>query len=171
MWDTRDNVLWPLRGRYMEVYGMADSPFSGSEYTFIRMIADARQFIPVQPGHVAGIQFYAEYLAGTAPFSVLPGLGGRERLRGYYEGRFRDRFVTTVQAEYRMPLVWRFSGVVFGGAGNVAPSPALPDPGLTKFFGGIGTRFRMTPQGLRLRLDYAHSREGGALYITFVEAF
>jgi hypothetical protein len=41
-------------------------------------------------------------------------------MRGYYEGRFRERQLYAVQAEYRAHLFWRVGAVGFASLGGVA---------------------------------------------------
>lgn len=54
------------------------------------------------------------------PFSDLPRLGGADRLRGYVEGRFRDRHATLASVEYRYPIHKNVEGELFVDAGYVS---------------------------------------------------
>ena len=58
--------------------------------------------------------------AGDAPFFLLSTFGGQTDLRGYPSGRYRDRMMYALQAEYRWQFNdwWVFSG--FAGVGEVA---------------------------------------------------
>jgi outer membrane protein assembly factor BamA len=102
----------------------------------------------------------------------MPRLGGPSLLRGYREGRFRDRRLAVLEGEVRFPIAWRFGGVVFAGVGDVAHDagdvPALRE--LERAL-GLGVRFRMNDAGVRLRADGAWGREGGGLYLSVGEAF
>jgi hypothetical protein len=55
----------------------------------------------------------------SIPFYRLSSPDGLKHLRGLEKGRYRDPHLWYVQNEWRMPLFWRFSGVVFGEAGQV----------------------------------------------------
>ena len=68
--------------------------------------------------HAFGIQGYAAPPAWNVPFTPLPGLGGQFRMRGYFDGRFRDQNALISQVEYRFPIVWRCGGVGFASAGE-----------------------------------------------------
>lgn len=170
-WDSRDNLYFPRRGRYIEVGGMVHPRFLESDFSFGRLRVDARQYVPVWDTHVLALNGYMEAVTGTAPFQLLSLLGGDDRMRGYREGRYRDNLFVAAQAGYRFPLFWRFKGTVFGNVGNVARRiDALSLTGI-KYAGGIGLRLQLNDEGLHGRVDYAFSPEGPSLYITLLEAF
>lgn len=54
------------------------------------------------------------------PFSDLPRLGGADRLRGYQDGRFRDRHLAIASVEYRYPIHKNIEGELFFDAGYVS---------------------------------------------------
>jgi len=101
----------------------------------------------------------------------LPGVGGQNVLRGYYEGRYRDNLMAVVQAEYRFPVWKRLGATVFGGVGNVSSRFDNFAVGDLKYAGGAGLRFRVSPEGVNLRLDYAVTPNSSGTYITIQEAF
>ena len=169
-WDTRDSRYYPRRGTFADVSALGHAPAWGSEETFARLVADLRGYHAVGPG-VAAAQFYTEAVAGTAPFQLLPLLGGDERLRGYREGRYRDDVYWTAQAEYRMPLFWRFKATVFGAVGDVG---GAVDGALVRTLEGavgVGGRLRLTDDGVHGRLDVAYSPTGVEIYVSLGEAF
>jgi hypothetical protein len=102
-------------------------------------------------------------------------LGGGDLLRGLYRGRYRDRHLAAAQAEYRMPLFWRFglagfveAGTVAGDLGGLAPL----EEGALKLGGGLGLRFTVNAEKrLACRLDVGRSEGGTQFYFTFDEAF
>jgi hypothetical protein len=120
---------------------------------------------------VAAAQAYAEATVGTAPFQLLPRLGGNDRMKGYHEGRFRDRVYWTVQAEYRVPLLWRLKAAAFGAIGETGPGLGAELMNEVEAAVGLGGRFRFTDDGLHGRLDVAYSRTGLEFYIALGEAF
>lgn len=169
-WDARDNRYYPTRGAYADVTALAHLSAWGSSHTFGRLVADLRGFRSVGPGVLAG-QAYTEAVVGTAPFQLLPLLGGAKQMRGYREGRYRDQVYWTMQAEYRMPLFWRLKATAFAAVGDVGPAlgPALArdvDGAV-----GIGGRLRFTDDGVHGRLDLAYSPTGVEVYMTLGEAF
>ncbi len=171
VYDTRDNLYYPRRGSYVEAFALAHTRLTGSRLTMRRFVVNARTYTSVHPDHILVAQAYGEAVAGTVPFTVLPLLGGNELLRGYLEGRFRDDVVAIVQGAYRFPLFWRFRGELFAGAGNVAERLNALELKSVKAAAGAGIRFRLNPEDLHVRMDFAIGSEGGAVYITIGEAF
>lgn len=170
LWDARDNIYYPRAGTYAETVATWHSAAWGSDHTFGHLTADLRGYRSTGAGVVAA-QAYAEAIVGRAPFQLLPLLGGADRMRGYREGRFRDKVYWTLQTEYRRPLFWRIKGTVFASVGEVGPriGPSLFNE--IEAAVGAGGRFRFTDNGVHGRLDVAYSRTGIELYISLGEAF
>jgi hypothetical protein len=170
LWDARSRLYDPRRGTYAEASLLVHSAAWGGDYTFGRVTTDLRGYRPVGPGVLAG-QIYTESVVGTVPFQLLPLLGGSDRMRGYREGRFRDAVYWTAQAEYRVPLFWRFKAAAFASVGEVGPrvGPALVRD--VAAAAGVGGWVRLTDDGVHGRLDIAYSDTGAELYISLGEAF
>ena len=170
--DTRDRTLWPRQGSFIEASWTAYTSLLGSEFDYGVGILDLRHFRPVGGEGVLAVRGYLEGVEGTAPFILLPRLGGSRLLRGYREGRYRDDYLAVAQAELRLPLWWRIGATVFGGVGEVAGGlDAFPDPENWEACLGAGLRFFVNDAGGTLRLDWARARDGGGLYISVGEAF
>lgn len=152
--DTRDRLFYPRRGRYVTVYVVPHFGVLGGNFDFTRAVVDARYYVPVE-NHVIGLQGYVEAVSGTAPFTILPRLGGPRQLRGYREGRFRDDAFAAVQSEWRFPIWGRFKGAVFVGTSTVAPRLAAFGADGVEVAGGAGLRYQLNAEGTHLRLDYA----------------
>lgn len=170
--DTRDEVINPGAGLLVSTSVRGHPDGLGSDYGFLRYTVDGRRYMPAGPGVVA-LRATASGTAGEAPFRFLPALGGQNLLRGYFDGRFRDRFLGAIQAEYRLPVWWRFGVAVFTAVGQVAPDPAAVRLDGFHPSGGLGLRFLLDPeQGVNIRIDYGMG-EGGVsgVYITATEAF
>lgn len=170
LWDARDNIYFPLRGIYAELTATWHSMIWGSDYTFGRFGTDLRGYRPAGPGTWA-VQAYVEAVVGEAPFELLPLLGGSSRMRGYREGRFRDKVYWTTQAEYRLPLWWRLKATAFMTAGEVGPRLGSPLFNEVEVAVGAGGRFRLTEDGVHGRLDVAYSPTGFEIYMSLGEAF
>lgn len=99
-------------------------------------------------------------------------MGGDNRMRGIYLGRYRDHTILDSQVELRFPLVWILGGVVFGGLGEVAP-----DYGSYTFDGihwaaGGGLRLMVDSKNKSsLRFDVGASKDRVLFFFTFLEAF
>ena len=169
-WDARDSRYYPTKGTYAETAFTVHSAALGSDFTFGKLEVDLRGYNALGPGVLAG-QVYTETVMGTAPFDLLPLLGGSERLRGYREGRFRDNVYWTAQTEYRFPLFWRLKGAAFTSVGEVAPRIGGELFQNVEAAIGLGGRLKFTEDGVHGRLDVAYSRTGIELYVSLGEAF
>ena len=171
-YDTRDNILAAASGGYAKLAARRYAAYLGSEFDFTAVQLDLRHFRTLAAGHVVAIQATWSGTSGDVPFARMPQLGGQNLLRGYYQGRYRDRQYVAAQAEYRTPT-WRRMGLAaFGGAGQVAPR--LGDLSLSGMHaaGGAGLRVLLNRQErLALRLDYGAGARSSGFYITVGEAF
>lgn len=173
VYDSRDNYLSSRTGTYVAVQGMFYGRALGGTHSYSLFTVDVRKYFPVWFGHVIALQGYGASTYWDVPFSHLPALGGQFRMRGYFEGRFRDANAVIAQAEYRFPIVWRFGGVAFGSAGMVAPSLLDFKPADIKGAAGGGLRFLFDKdERLNGRFDVGVSNEGEAnFYLQINEAF
>lgn len=172
VWDSRDHMLTPHDGDLHEIALMGYGDVLGSEYSFSTAVLDLRRYIPITATHTLALELLSELQAGDVPFFKLATLGGEDRLRGLYEGRFRDKAMWVAQAEYRLPLFWRLSGIVHGGLGQVAAE--ISDFGFTapEWSLGLGGRLLLnTDERLNLRTDFGVSREGYGIYVGIGEAY
>jgi outer membrane protein assembly factor BamA len=169
--DSRDNIFFPLRGNYIQVSAKLFNRFLASDYDFFKFRADLRRYYPLWRSHVLALQCLFQATPGTTPFMSLSQLGGDSLMRGYYSGRFRDKVLLAAQAEYRLPLWWRFGLVGFAGMGEVADRISCLSAGRLKYSYGFGFRFRVNSEGARLRLDFAYGKGTSGVYFTAGEAF
>ena len=171
-WDDRDNVFTPRRGRQFSFSASLYHSLFGSDYHYTKIQLDLRQFFPLFKSHALAVQGIVRTTAGTVPFVALPKIGSDSVMRGYYNGRYRDKTMAAVQAEYRFPVWWRFGLVAFGGFGDVASDLSHLAPGRFKFSGGGGIRFKVDPkEGVVIRLDVGFGKSVSGMYLTAGEAF
>lgn len=175
LFDNRDNILSTFRGNYLEVSALLNGSALGSDNAFTRYQLDARHFQPLFNSErtILAVQLLAQFHSGYVPFRELANLGGANQLRGYYEGRFRDRQLLAAQAEVRHHLFWRLNGAVFGGVGQVGDSLDKFGEGGLKVAGGAGLRFQFNRRDrLNARLDYGVGRgNSSGIYFSIGEAF
>lgn len=172
VYDTRDNMFATQRGSSLGLTGLVFNEFYGSEYDFSKLILDIRHFIPLGLEHVLAFHLYGESQAGDVPYYHLAMLGGDELLRGYFLGRYRDKNLLALEAAYRFPLYWRFSGVLFAGAGEVARKPDELVNVPVRWAVGTGLRYSLNQEErLNLRLDVGVGPGTVGAYFTAREAF
>ena len=189
-YDTRDNIFQPYKGILAELSFLLNDEAIGSAYNFTQTSLEVSGYIalkkpkalpanrrPIRP--VLALNMLAVAAGGNAPFNALGLLGGTKRMRGYYEGYFRDKRMIEGQAEFRIPLfannagfLQRFGVVAFGGLGTVAPTyKSLNLQDLVHTYGG-GLRFQLDrKQGINLRVEYGLSATTSGFYLSIGEAF
>ncbi len=172
-YDTRNLSFWPDKGVYLQSMFTAFRKELVSDYNLVKWITDLRYFKTVYKSHVVAVQFYNYSTFGQTPLRELASLGGSNNLRAFYQGRYRDKNMVTVIAEYRLHIKGRFSACAFGGFGNVYGN--YKDLTATNVKGsyGAGVRFALlTKEKLNIRLDYGYSnRHNKGVYVTVGECF
>jgi hypothetical protein len=84
------------------------------------------------------------------------------RLRGYFQGRYRDHVYLTAQAEWRIHIAGRFSVAPFAAVGNVFPALSAVSFDRTKVAGGGAVRFSLKKErDLNVHIDVAESPIAG----------
>ncbi|MBX2928666.1 MAG: BamA/TamA family outer membrane protein [Saprospiraceae bacterium] len=172
-YEGRDNIFYPTKGYWTEVELFAGNKALGSDFNFNRFSFDAAGYFSKSPRHVVALHAGLVFMSGDPPFQQLAFIGGPRRMRGYFEGRLRDKNLWMLQAEYRTQLSGRFGAVAFAGMGAVAPrAGSLFSQKLNAAFGG-GIRFRLSKKEyINLRLDVGINTQGEVFpYLTVREAF
>ncbi len=172
LWDEKESPVYPRSGFLFSLDAIAFPTALGSSDDWWRVKLDSRVYIGIAGDHVVALQAIAAMTGGAVPFQEMPAIGGPSLLRGYYEGRYRDRALLAAQAEYRFPLCWRLGGVLFGGVAQVGPSYVQMSFDRLKAAGGIGLRFRvLEPERINFRADMGFSPEGTEFYVSIGEAY
>jgi outer membrane protein assembly factor BamA len=171
-WDTRDNIHYPTRGNLWELSSLFNRKSLGSDLDFTSLVLDLRTYRPLFGTHVLAFQGLFQTVSGTPPFRHYPKMGGSNIMRGYYIGRYRDKNLAAVQAEYRLPVVWRFGIVGFAGLGGVSDRMGGFRWKDFRYSFGVGLRFKIFPsEGTNLRVDFAFGENSSGIYFTALESF
>jgi hypothetical protein len=170
--DNRNKVYYTTSGRYLElVYHNQDNIF-GSDFNYHRYRFDTRKFIPFSEKSTLGIQLFGDFLQGNVPFFEMTGVGGEKRMRGYLEGRFRDKNLVLLQLEYRYRLSERWAFAAFGSSALIENSISNYSVENTKWTGGAGVRYFFDPKKrMTIRLDAAYNGKTVLPYLSVGEAF
>jgi hypothetical protein len=172
--DTRDNTYQPMSGFYNQISAVSFGGSVGSDYTFEALSLDLRMYArSFFRSHVIALQTYDVFISGEAPFQMLALLGGSYSMRGFYNGRYRDRNMITAQVEYRFPIAWRFGAAAFAGAGDVQSDLHEFSVDRLKYSAGFGLRFMFDAQErINARLDFGFgSGDNAGIYAMVLEAF
>jgi hypothetical protein len=171
-WDSRDNTFATQSGNFYQLTALFYRSAFGSDYSYDDIQIETRNFFMPCFDHVVAVQGSGEFIDGSAPFQSYAKFGGQNLLRGYYDGRYRDKNTVSLQAEYRIPVWWRFGIVGFGGVAQVADQVSGFAMNRFWFAGGFGLRFAWNPQErINIRLDYGVGSNSSGVYITITEAF
>ena len=121
-WDTRDAVLFPRRGVFVQTdRGRLYRPMAGSDSATPASSSTSGGTSPSATDRVLAVQAYLHATSGDVPFHRLALLGGESLVRGYYKGRFRDKGLLALQAEYRVLVTKRIGVAGFAGLADVFP--------------------------------------------------
>ena len=172
-YDTRDNIFYPSEGGFHQFSATYYSKAFGSDFDYSKYLLDLRRYISLSPNHILALQVYFMLEFAYPPFYDLALLGGDKVMRGYLYGRYRDRLYYAFQAEYRLPVIWRFGFVVFGGLGDVASELSKVTTATIKPTYGFGVRFRIDElQKLDLRVDVGFGEDDASgIYFSVNQAF
>jgi hypothetical protein len=176
--DNRNNNTYTTSGIMINAYyNLMQGVFSNNSYQGGLFNIEYAQFFSLSKKLVLGLNVQEQSLTGArSPFYLLPLMGNDEIMRGYYEGRYRDRNLLVGQAELRYLFSERFGIVGFVGAGEVFNSSFAFSQLKPNLGGGLRYFFDIE-KGLAVRLDYGigqkpagESRLSG-LYIALGQSF
>ncbi|MEQ8909337.1 MAG: BamA/TamA family outer membrane protein [Vicingaceae bacterium] len=175
LYDSRDNYNYPTKGSFLQALALPNSTFLGSDFDFIRYSIDYVQYHKLFKQTVVAVNLFGVAISGNPPFNEQAFIGGREKMRGFYEGRFRDRNLLMAQVELRQWLIWKVGMVAFAGSGVVAPEMSQYALSNLKHAAGIGFRYQLNEEDrINIRLDYGFGLSGtnsSGFYLTIGEAF
>ena len=178
MYDTRDNTQYSTNGIYaylkLSFYPKfkRDNDFTGTQVNF-----NFKAFkSPVNRLTLGYNMVYNAFGSKFAPFYMLPRLGNDQIMRGFYDGRFRDKKMLAHQFEVRYRFIERLAVTAFIGNGATTPKKWSINDFRTSYGGGVRYFFDVR-QRSSIRLDYAvtqrlpgEKRQTG-IYVTLGEAF
>jgi hypothetical protein len=178
IFDSRNNNTYTTSGTIVTTYlNLMQGMLSNSDYQGGFFNIEYSGFFSINKQLVLGLDVQEQSLVGgQSPFYLLPALGSDEMMRGYYNGRFRDRNFLAGQTELRYRVSKRFGIVGFAATGEVFHS-AFDAHDLKPDYGGGVRYFFDVQKGLSIRMDYGvgekrpgESRQQG-LYVALGEAF
>ncbi|MBD2801701.1 BamA/TamA family outer membrane protein [Xenorhabdus sp. M] len=169
-YDTRDFLPNARHGQAFEIIYTYFSPELGGDHRFHTTQLQFSTYHQLSEKTVLALDNYARFSTGDVPWNQLALLGSNQRMRGYYEGRYRDNNIFTTQLELRHKLDWRHGIVGWIGTGTLGDSPSqlgekhwLPSI-------GVGYRFEFKPR-MNVRLDFGVGKNSMGFYFQVGEAF
>jgi hypothetical protein len=192
MYDTRDFEPDPYRGVFLEWGNEHSAAYTGSEFTFHKMLFQGRFYLPIAPRvlrrTLLATRFgYGTILGDEAPFfefqdqwsadGSIRALGGSQTLRGFKANRFLGRTVGFVNVEFRHRFL-DFDAIGQNFTLTVAPFLDLGSVG-DRVFVVAPTIRASAGAGLRIGwnrstvivMDAAFSREDAQFFINFNQSY
>lgn len=173
-YDSRDNQFYPEGGLFAKALIGTSPLWLGNTFRLTEFSVDVRKYQPLFRNHSIALQTYISGVFGAngIPFQLLPTLGGRDLMRGFRQGMYRDNLLFLFQSEYRLPIYKRLKAALFCTTGDVLNGTDYKIDKL-KFAYGAGLRYRLNDARVHLRFDMAKNNYGEKLqfYITATEAF
>lgn len=169
-YDIRDHLTNAYKGILVQVDQRFYPRFLGNgDYGFSSLQVGVNGYKTVAEGSVLAVRFHTLLSRGHTPWGMLATLGGRN-LRGYYEGRYRDKCVADLTVELRQHIAGRSGIALWAGCGEVFPgfkalrwNRILPN-------GGIGYRWEFKKR-TNVRLDLGFGRGESNFIFNINEAF
>ncbi|MGL4427635.1 MAG: BamA/TamA family outer membrane protein [Silvania sp.] len=169
-YDSRDVITRPQRGHFLKVEYTWFDPSVGSDSHFNATELQYDYYHSLNEKAVLAFDLWGRFTRGDVPWDRLSMAGDDRRMRGYYQGRYRDNDVVSGQVEYRRKLNWRHGYVLWLGAGALGHNiRALDDHPLLPTV-GVGYRFEVKP-AMNVRLDLGFGKESAGFYFQVAEAF
>lgn len=169
-YDSRDFMLNASRGWFVQFDQTFTPRFLGNDYCFSTSDLTVSTYRKVWKGAVLAGEFHSRQNYGHPAWSMLSEAGSNSRMRGYFEGRYRDKSILEAQAELRQHIKGRHGAVVWIGAAEVFPkwSELRTDRILPN--AGLGYRWEFKNR-INVRIDYGFTKNGGGFMFNINEAF
>ena len=171
VYDNRDNLTNPHRGIYLNLKQMFRPEFMGNDYAFSTTHFRFDAYQRLGKGTILAEDFGANLNFGNPSWGMMAELGGTSSMRGYYEGRYRDKHSLEATVELRQH-VWKRNGiVVWAGAGTVFPQFSALRSRQILPNAGVGYRWEFK-KNVNVRLDYGFGKSGQSGFLFNInEAF
>lgn len=171
VYDNRDNLTNPHRGIYLNINQMFRPGFMGNDYAFSTTAFRFDAYQRLGKGTVLAEDIGANLNFGNPSWGMMAELGGTHSMRGYYEGRYRDKHSLEATVELRQH-VWKRNGiVVWVGAGTIFPKFSALRSKQILPNAGVGYRWEFKKY-VNVRLDYGFGKSGQSGFLFNInEAF
>ena len=171
VYDNRDNLTNPHRGIFLNINQMFRPGFMGNDYAFSTTAFRFDAYQQLGKGTVLAEDIGANLNFGNPSWGMMAELGGTHSMRGYYEGRYRDKHSLEATVELRQH-VWKRNGiVVWVGAGTIFPKFSALRSKQILPNAGVGYRWEFK-KNVNVRLDYGFGKSGQSGFLFNInEAF
>ena len=170
LYDSRDFLTNAYKGYYLRIDQRFSPAFLGNKYAFSNTELTTSYYQSVWKGGVLAGQFHTLLNYGNPPWGLMATLGSSYSMRGYYEGRYRDKCAMDAQLELRQH-VWKRNGVaVWVGAGTIFPNFSELEARHILPNYGFGYRWEFKKR-VNVRLDLGFGKHQTGFIFNINEAF
>lgn len=170
LYDSRDFLTNAYKGYYLQIDQRFSPAFLGNKYAFSNTELTTSYYQSVWKGGVLAGQFHTLLNYGNPPWGLMATLGSSYSMRGYYEGRYRDKCAMDAQLELRQH-VWKRNGVaVWVGAGTIFPNFSELEARHILPNYGFGYRWEFKKR-VNVRLDLGFGKHQTGFIFNINEAF
>lgn len=158
-YDTRDVLTNPHKGMYLNLSEYVRPKALGNEHTVVTTDLQLCGYKTIWQGGILAGEVRSQLNFGDPTWATMAQIGTNGSMRGYYQGRYRDKHKMEGQLELRQ-RVWRRAGlVVWAGAGTIFDkfSHLRSDEILPNF--GLGYRWEFK-KDVNVRLDFGLGKSG-----------
>lgn len=168
--DTRDNPHNAHKGYSIVLHTRFFPNIFGTNHGFMITNLTLGWYKQVWKSGVFATQFHAARSTKHTPWSMLPTLDASSGLRGYYEGRYRDKGEMDLVVELRQHL-WKRNGmIVWAGIGSVYDK--MRDVNIHKLLPSFGVGYRWEfKKDVNVRVDVGFGKRSMAFSLGLNEAF
>lgn len=153
LYDTRDVTFNATKGFFVKAEAKWYPRLLGNtRRNFGRFTLTFDLYRKLWKGSVLACDLFADCTAGTPSWHMYAKMGGMDRMRGYYEGRYRDKRLVETQVELRQRIYRRHGLAAWLGGGQVWGTEKFRWQNTLYSF-GCGYRFEFK-KGMNIRLDY-----------------
>jgi len=178
-YDTRDKPNYPTEGTYAQLSNLFFTKLLGADVTYTALNFDVRQYIHAFDKHVFAARLFSNHRFGgelnKIPLGGWAGIGGRNLVRGYFEGTYQDRHFLTFDTEYRvpftfleksfLPILGRLGAVVFFSGGQTFGDYNNFNFGDFHLSAGGGLRVNINKkETTNIRIDYGFGLSKNSAY-------
>lgn len=170
-YDTRDFIPNPKRGVYLMLrQSVFPKAWGNAGKTVYRRTLIADAYRKLWKGSVLATDLYAQFNSNRSPWVLREELGGNQRMRGYYSGRYMDNHIVSVQVELRQHVKGRWGFTTWVGTGTVFPSISQLELKHLLPNYGLGLRFEVK-HNVNARIDYGFGKNTRGFVFNIGEAF
>lgn len=169
--DTRDVMTNAHKGVYVSLEQIFRPKFLGNKFAFSTTELNASVYNRLWKGSVLATNLRSTINLGNPSWAMMALFASSSSMRGYYEGRYRDKHKFEFQTELRQHI-WHRNGVVaWGGVGAVFHK--MSDITCRRLLPNWGFGYRWEfKKNMNVRLDYGFGRQGQRAFMFQInEAF